>query len=66
MSEPSTNGALPAPGRIERYSTQPAGGGLGRWLPGLRILRRYEISWLRNDVVAGLVLTTMLVPVGIA
>ncbi|HSD17937.1 MAG TPA: sulfate permease [Thermomonas sp.] len=37
-----------------------------RWLPGLRVLARYEAAWLPRDVVAGLVLTTMLVPVGIA
>src|SRR5215471_5887487 len=37
-----------------------------RWLPGLLTLRRYQASWLGNDIVAGLVLTTMLVPVGIA
>ena len=37
-----------------------------RWLPGLRTLGQYESSWLRHDVVAGLVMTTMLVPVGIA
>jgi MFS superfamily sulfate permease-like transporter len=37
-----------------------------RWLPGLRVLRSYEPSWLPRDVFAGLVLTTMLVPVGIA
>jgi high affinity sulfate transporter 1 len=37
-----------------------------RWLPGLNILRQYEASWLPHDVVAGLVLTSMLVPVGIA
>jgi len=37
-----------------------------RWLPGLQTLRRYEAAWLAKDVVAGLVLTTMLVPVGIA
>src|SRR5690349_5200939 len=36
------------------------------WLPGLDVFRRYERSWLRNDIVAGLVMTTMLVPVGIA
>ena len=36
------------------------------WLPGLRTLTQYELSWLRRDVVAGLVMTTMLVPVGIA
>ncbi|HYJ20079.1 MAG TPA: SulP family inorganic anion transporter, partial [Burkholderiales bacterium] len=40
--------------------------GWTRWLPGVQILSRYEASWLPNDLVAGLVLTTMLVPVGIA
>jgi high affinity sulfate transporter 1 len=37
-----------------------------RWVPGLQTLRQYEPSWLRHDIVAGLVMTTMLVPVGIA
>src|SRR5262245_24409864 len=37
-----------------------------RWLPGLVTLRQYRWGWLPNDIVAGLVLTTMLVPVGIA
>lgn len=37
-----------------------------RWMPGLRTLLRYETAWLGQDVVAGLVLATMLVPVGIA
>ena len=37
-----------------------------RWLPGLQVLLRYEAAWLPNDIMAGLVLTTMLVPVGIA
>jgi len=37
-----------------------------RWLPGLHALRRYELQWLRNDVLAGLALTAVLVPVGIA
>src|SRR5690349_15955031 len=37
-----------------------------RWLPGLVTLRQYQAKWLPNDVVAGLVLATMLVPVGIA
>ena len=39
---------------------------LTRWLPGLQVLRTYEPAWLRQDLTAGLVLTTMLVPVGIA
>src|SRR6188474_3005756 len=37
-----------------------------RWLPGLQVLGRYEAAWLPHDLMAGLVLTTMLVPVGIA
>jgi MFS superfamily sulfate permease-like transporter len=36
------------------------------WVPGLLTLRRYQATWLGNDIVAGSVLTTMLVPVGIA
>src|SRR3954454_16254481 len=40
--------------------------GWQRWLPGLDTLRRYEAAWLRHDLVAGLVLATMLVPIGIA
>jgi len=41
-------------------------GGWKRWVPGLQLLGRYEAAWLPNDVAAGLVLATMLVPVGIA
>jgi high affinity sulfate transporter 1 len=37
-----------------------------RWLPGLQMLRDYQAAWFPRDLVAGLVLTTMLVPVGIA
>ena len=37
-----------------------------RWLPGLHTLRHYELAWLRSDVLAGLALTAVLVPVGIA
>jgi high affinity sulfate transporter 1 len=40
--------------------------GLKRWLPGLAMLDRYESEWLPRDLMAGLVLTAMLVPVGIA
>jgi len=36
------------------------------WLPGIETLRRYEVAWLPHDIFAGLVLATMLVPVGIA
>ena len=37
-----------------------------RWLPGLLVLKGYQLAWLPRDIIAGLVLTTMLVPVGIA
>ena len=54
------------PGRIAPRQIAPDQGGWTRWLPGLQTLRRYEVAWLRHDIVAGLVLTTILVPVGIA
>jgi high affinity sulfate transporter 1 len=34
--------------------------------PGVRVLANYRIGWLRRDVVAGIVLTTLLVPQGMA
>src|SRR6476619_2406933 len=37
-----------------------------RWLPGFQILSDYKAAWFPHDVMAGLVLATMLVPVGIA
>jgi high affinity sulfate transporter 1 len=37
-----------------------------RWFAGLESFRGYQAEWLRHDLVAGLVLTAMLVPVGIA
>jgi high affinity sulfate transporter 1 len=36
------------------------------WLPGLDTFRRYDTAWLSHDIFAGVVLATMLVPVGIA
>jgi MFS superfamily sulfate permease-like transporter len=48
------------------YSKSPAVAGWLRWLPGVQTLRGYQSAWLSHDLFAGLVLTTMLVPVGIA
>ncbi|QYY32281.1 sulfate permease [Cupriavidus pinatubonensis] len=53
------------PSAGEASEARPAKGWL-RWLPGVQTLRQYEAAWLPRDVAAGLVLTTMLVPVGIA
>jgi high affinity sulfate transporter 1 len=64
MAESPSSNTTPERGRIERSARVTAG--WTRWLPGLNTLRQYEPSWLRHDIVAGLVMTTMLVPVGIA
>jgi high affinity sulfate transporter 1 len=37
-----------------------------RWVPGLRTARTYERSWLRADLIAGVVLAAILVPQGMA
>src|SRR5215468_3509810 len=49
-----------------RSAVAPNLPGWSRWVPGLQILLAYQRSWLRHDIFAGLVLTAMLVPVGIA
>jgi len=53
-------------GRVRGQITHTDQTGWMHWLPGLNTFRRYELGWLRHDLVAGLVMTTMLVPVGIA
>ncbi len=35
------------------------------WLPSIDVLREYRREWLRNDLVAGIVLTALLIPAGI-
>jgi high affinity sulfate transporter 1 len=35
-----------------------------RRLPGLEVARRYQRGWLRDDLVAGVVLTALLIPAG--
>ena len=37
-----------------------------RWMPGVGVVRSYERSWLRADLVAGAVLAAILVPQGMA
>src|SRR3954470_21565056 len=41
-------------------------GTLSRFAPGLESITAYRRIWLRNDLVAGLVLTSLLVPQGMA
>lgn len=39
---------------------------MSRWIPGLQAVSTYQARWLPRDLVAGLVLTTLLVPQGMA
>jgi high affinity sulfate transporter 1 len=55
-----------APGRVAPSHEEPARPAWLRWLPGVRTALGYQRSWLRHDLVAGLVLTAVLVPAGIA
>ena len=66
MTDPLPPSSRPQPGRIARQRAGADQAGWVRWLPGLHTLRHYEIAWLRHDIAAGLVLTTVLAPVGIA
>jgi high affinity sulfate transporter 1 len=54
------------PGRVASPAKDLNQTGWSRWVPGLQTLHNYQYSWLRHDLAAGLVMTTMLVPVGIA
>ncbi|PZO40589.1 MAG: sodium-independent anion transporter [Pseudanabaena frigida] len=38
--------------------------GLARWIPLISVLRNYKLSWLTQDIGAGLVLTAILIPSG--
>ncbi|MBP6299972.1 MAG: SulP family inorganic anion transporter, partial [Arenimonas sp.] len=53
------------PGRLSQPSAEISTS-WQRWMPGIGMLRSYKTKWLANDLAAGLVLTSMLVPVGIA
>ncbi len=35
------------------------------WFPGVRVAAHYERNWLRDDVIAGITLTALLIPAGI-
>lgn len=52
-AQPGSGGASPA-----------RSGALQRWAPSLHTLLNYRREWLAQDVIAGLVLTAMLIPVG--
>ena len=51
-------------GETERDSALPRP--IARFVPGLEALMHYDRSWLRSDVVAGLSIAAVALPVGIA
>jgi high affinity sulfate transporter 1 len=51
---------------IDEGTSRAGVAGLSRWLPGLRTLRRYHRADLRGDLVAGIAVTALLVPQGMA
>ena len=46
------------------HPRSPALTTLLQWVPGLSVMLQYKAAWFWNDLVAGLVLTAILVPVG--
>lgn len=48
------------------YMSDDAYTGVGKWLPGLQMVRGYRWVYVRSDVQAGLILTALLVPAGMA
>jgi high affinity sulfate transporter 1 len=49
---------------IEQASEKRSG--LARWVPGITMVRTYRGTWLRPDLIAGIVLAAILVPQGMA
>jgi high affinity sulfate transporter 1 len=60
VSTAASMSALP----VNPFARKSRARGLARWMPGLDVLRNYERAWLPKDLAAGVVLTTILVPVG--
>jgi high affinity sulfate transporter 1 len=55
----------PAPASVAGVGVPPCPTkGVQAWFPGVWVLRHYRRAWLSGDVVAGLVLTAILVPAG--
>jgi high affinity sulfate transporter 1 len=50
---------------VEQRDLSPLSG-WWRWLPGIALVRRYRWTWLPGDLAAGFVLTSVLIPAGMA
>ena len=62
----SGQGAGDTPGGLagDTPGSVPPAARLARLVPGVRVVRMYRRAWLRDDLVAGVVLTALLVPQG--
>jgi high affinity sulfate transporter 1 len=61
----ASKGTMPL-GSLPAADAGASGGRVSAAVPGLRMLATYRPAWLPRDVVAGLVLTALLVPQGMA
>ena len=59
MSPPPTRASHPCPCALHRRNPL---GGSKTYIPGINVVANYERPWLPKDVVAGLVLSALLVP----
>lgn len=69
MEQTVTKAREPAMEQTVTKASQPAtaaGGVVGRWVPGVQTMATYRRGWLSKDIVAGLVLASLLVPQGMA
>jgi high affinity sulfate transporter 1 len=66
MNDSSVQAAVQEAGRVARPALAQSQPGWLRWLPGLHVLLHYQRAWLLHDLMAGLALTAVLVPVGVA
>jgi high affinity sulfate transporter 1 len=64
MKKSSKRSATTQSGKVRPAARRSGPGQVLKWLPGLQFLRSYPLSWLPRDLIAGLVLTAVLVPVG--
>lgn len=55
-------GAVKAP--INPFGREAEFSGIRHWFPGLAILEKYERAWLAKDIIAGVVLSAILIPIG--
>ena len=64
--EPGADEVSASPADRRSTLTGRAPASLTRWVPGISLVRTYHRAWLSHDLVAGLVLTALLVPQGMA